>query len=217
MRPNNISGDRFGRLVALTPWGTKNRQVVWFCLCDCGATSLVGRSTLGRGNTSSCGCLKREMMQLGIQRNGGKRNPEYRSWQAMLARCLNPAAPQFANYGGRGIRVCQEWAASFDAFLDHVGPRPSMAHTIDRIDPHGHYQPGNVRWATAIVQNNNRTDNRILIVDGERLTLAQAARRANLPLKTVWSRLKAGLSVDEALSRPKRVWPSSIVHRAQVA
>ncbi len=80
---------------------------------------------------------------------------EYRSWKGMKTRCTNPNRPDWKNYGGRGISVCERWATSFANFLADVGPKPSPGLTIDRIDNDGNYTPGNVRWATREQQIRN--------------------------------------------------------------
>jgi len=82
--------------------------------------------------------------------------PEYRAWISMKDRCLNPKSSNYANWGGRGIGVCPEWAEDFVAFYNHVGSKPSPRHSLDRIDGSLGYEPGNVRWATKSEQSANR-------------------------------------------------------------
>lgn len=90
---------------------------------------------------------------------GGKRSPTYNSWRAMRERCERPAHPFYADYGGRGIKVCDRWrdAGGFARFLIDLGPRPEGT-TLDRIDVDGNYEPGNVRWASKQQQRWNRRD-----------------------------------------------------------
>jgi hypothetical protein len=109
-----------------------------------------------RGLTRSCGCLRREASRGRKIRHGRYRTPEYVSWASAKQRCHNPKYAAFHLYGGRGIRMSDEWRADFAAFLAHIGPRPTKAHSLDRIDTDGNYEPGNVRWATAEEQANNR-------------------------------------------------------------
>jgi hypothetical protein len=95
--------------------------------------------------------------------SGGREMPrrrEYASWVAMKARCANPRAQNYVHYGGRGITVCARWRDSFEAFLEDLGERPGGT-TLDRIDPDGHYEPGNVRWATWKEQRQNRRPRKI--------------------------------------------------------
>lgn len=116
----------------------------------------------------------------------------------MKQRCSNPRDNDFAIYGGRGIKVCERWQ-SFENFLADMGEMaPGMS--IDRIDSDGDYEPGNCRWATNVEQQNNRRNNRIVLVNGESMTVSMAARSAGLKPKLVLRRLHSGKSIEQALA-----------------
>jgi hypothetical protein len=160
----DLTGQEFGRLRALRPTGrSKGKRVIWLCACACGAQAMVQTDRLKGGATRSCGCLRANLARSRFRTHGhaiGRPSPEYITWTEMKARCGNPNNIGFKYYGGRGIRVCDEWLASFEAFYVHVGPRPSPKHSIDRIDVNGDYRAGNVRWATAKEQASNKRPRR---------------------------------------------------------
>lgn len=85
------------------------------------------------------------------------RSREYVSWCAMKGRCNNPSDPSYDRYGGKGITVCDRWNGSYENFLADMGRRPSLRHSLDRIDNAGNYEPKNCRWATQSQQNFNQT------------------------------------------------------------
>jgi hypothetical protein len=136
----------------------------WVCRCDCGREAIRDGRSLRHGHQPSCGCrkitaLRERFITHGCTRGpNGQLTPEYQAWRGMKTRCLNPNHHKFPGYGGRGIRICDEWLADFAAFLRHIGPRPSPEMSVDRIDVNGHYEPGNVRWATPAQQRANRRD-----------------------------------------------------------
>lgn len=117
----------------------------------------------------------------------------------MLRRCANPRRVEYARYGGRGIRVCKRWRASFAAFLEDVGQRPDGG-TLERIDNDGHYEPGNVVWATRTEQANNRRSNRRITFSGETRTLIQWARLTGIGYNTIKERLNRGWTPEKALT-----------------
>ena len=140
---------------------------------------------------------------------GGKhllyRTPEYRAWINMKSRCYNHNSPNYDRYGGRGIAVCDRWLDSFEDFLADVGPRPSSLHSLDRWpDQNGDYEPNNCRWATRIEQMRNVTSNKVVLIHGKEMTLAEAVERAPVPYNTVLYRLKRGWSLEDAVSRPQQ-------------
>ncbi len=129
---------------------------------------------------------------------------EYRAWQMMRLRCTVPSNAAYANYGGRGIRVCARWLNDVAAFVADMGPKPSLAHELDRRDNNGHYEPGNCRWVLRKVNDRNRRSNRVLDFNGARRPLAEWCELLALPRDTVKKRLDGGWTVDEALTVPVR-------------
>jgi hypothetical protein len=131
---------------------------------------------------------------------------EYRAWIEMKRRCYNPKRQNYKVYGARGITVCDRWLHDFSAFLSDVGYAPSSLHSLDRVDPDGHYEPGNVRWATPDTQNNNRRVHRTATVQGITKTAAEWARETGLHPATIRHRLRSGIDGTIATSKPSRGW-----------
>jgi hypothetical protein len=122
----------------------------------------------------------------------------------MIRRCEEPKASGYERYGGRGIRVCERWRNSLEKFAKDVGPRPSSAHTLDRMDGNGHYEPGNCRWATKREQSHNRRDNRLITANGRTQCLGAWAAEVGASSATIHYRLKAGWDPERAVTTPIR-------------
>ena len=217
MVAKNISGQRFGRLVALSAEGkTENNTTIWKCQCDCGNTKCVPISRLTSGKTRSCGCLAKEVSSQVHKGNtdrvthAGSDERLYCIYRAMIRRCYNKNDKRFRNYGGRGIKVCDIWLndySEFRRFAVEQGYDEKAKYgetTIDRIDTNGDYSPGNCRFVNMKTQQNNRTNNHVLLFAGEEKTISEWAEELGISRKTIVSRLHYGWSVEKALSEPVR-------------
>lgn len=204
----DLTGRVFGRLTVLgyggrlvTPSGHWRHS--WRCRCTCGTVKpAVSTNSLLNGTSTSCGCGARDGHRDRLSVHGLAGSTEYRIWCRMRERCNNPNNKDFVNYGGRGIRVCDRWSDPALFILD-MGARPSRAHSIERENNSGDYEPGNCYWATVAQQNNNRRNNRQITVNGRTQTLAQWAREAGVSLNCLSRRLDHyGWSLEKAVSTP---------------
>jgi len=134
-------------------------------------------------------------------------SPTYNTWRGMLDRCRSSTHVSYHNYGGRGIKVCDRWLGDqgFQNFLEDMGPRPSSAHSLDRIDNDGHYCPENCRWADRETQGNNQRTNRLITAFGRTQTLAQWSKEVRISHATLRTRIvKCGWESERALTTPVR-------------
>lgn len=168
------------------------RERLW-CFCECGGETMLTLQVWRRGGFLHCGCVTV------IRQPGDPDKMAARGrWASMLKRCRDPKSDHFKNYGGRGIKVCKRWE-SFDKFLKDVGPRPSMHHTLDRIDNDGDYKKSNVRWTTRSRQQVNRRNVKMYELHGESLSITDWSRRHHLNPVTVQGRMLRGASLEQAL------------------
>lgn len=208
---NDLTGKKFGRLTAIYyqkhQTKTGRFRSKWLWQCDCGKTTLVETYKVTSGHTSSCGCLLKEV----ISRTAAEgkfhkhmlaRTKEYKSWESMLRRCNNPTDKRYHNYGGRGIKVCERWY-SVENFYTDMGKRPAGT-TLGRIDNDKGYSPENCRWETQAQQQNNKSTNTTLTLNGEIKNLGQWAKSLGIHPTTLSTRLRDGWSVEKALTQPVR-------------
>lgn len=162
-RAYDRTGSRYGRLIVIDRADNSEGSARWNCKCDCGGNTTVLASNLSHGNVQSCGCLMRERVIAAKTVHGREPRRLYTIWCAMRQRCLDGKAISYPNYGGRGIRVCEEWS-DYRIFRDWaITSGYSEGLTIDRIDNDLGYCPTNCRWATHKEQGRNKRNNRPVI------------------------------------------------------
>lgn len=175
----NLTGRIVGEWTVLGPvrreqFPSGAEHLYWLCRCSCGTEKEVnGQSLRKNGATTSCGCVQKRLAQAvgkANVRHGMKHTSEWHAWSSMRSRCLNSNHKQFPSYGGRGISICDRWSV-FENFFADMGLKPSEAHSIDRIDNDGNYEPTNCRWATKKQQQRNRRANRMVTAFGKTAAL----------------------------------------------
>jgi hypothetical protein len=195
----DISGEKFGRWTAIKRVGTKAGGALWLCKCDCGKIGEVRSNALRSGKSKSCGCynldVRREVCVKRNTKHGhakrGNKSRAYKIWDNLKLRHHKKSY--------RDVGICPRWA-HFQNFLEDMGEPPSPKHTLDRINNTEGYSPGNCRWATMKEQQNNRTNNRIIIAFGESRTLQQWSEEFGIDGRTISARIQRGWPVEKALT-----------------
>lgn len=215
MKDSEVIGKKFNMLTAISQEPTVKYVKRFKCLCDCGKYTVVEKSRLINGVTKSCGCLIKKAVskRATIHGDNTKKGQTrlYRIWHNMKQRCTSPRNDNYERYGGRGITYCPEWEdyCNFKNWAVNNGYRDDLF--IDREDNRGPYCPENCRWVTYDVQMNNTRKNVFVEYKGERLTIAQLAKKYNLKYSTLQTRIKKlGYSVERAVETPMSgVWNGS--------
>ena len=195
------TGDKKGRLTLTEVAGqNKWRLTIWNAVCDCGKATTVTSAAFHSGQKKSCGCFRVDKIRETKRTHGQSRTADYGIWCDMISRCYLASNPSYSRYGGRGIGICERWRESFPAFLLDMGPRPTPDHSVERIDNNGWYEPINCVWATRIEQGRNKRNNVWVTLFGEKMIVAEAARRIGIVAGPVYGRArKLGVPIQESL------------------
>lgn len=195
----DVTGVRFGRLVAVSATPNPPRGWKWKCKCDCGGTTTVPVGSLRSGNTTSCGCHKRSVLPISTTKHGAAGTPLYEIWKSMRQRCNTPTNKAYKNYGAIGVKVCKRWD-KFENFRADMGERPP-GRSLDRYPNNkGDYKPSNCRWATPQEQARNMRVNRLLTKGGVTACLSEWAEILGVDPSTLHERI-AKYGVQRALKK----------------
>lgn len=195
----DLCGQRFGRWTVLGKSHKDRRGAIfWLVRCACGTERSTRGSHLRNGQSTSCGCYHREA----VTKHGMTLTRTWKSWDSMLQRCENPNAPDYGEYGGRGIKVCRQWH-DFNSFFADMGERPE-GKTLERDKVNGNYTPKNCRWATASEQQRNKQNAIVATVNGVTKSVHDWADETGIPAAVIKWRLVQGWNHAEAIRHPVR-------------
>ena len=209
MKLEDLSGKRFGHLVVIekAERNPKSPSTRWCCLCDCGNKTFAYSFQLKNRKKMSCGCMRASQQRESVTTHGGRYTRLYRTWVNMKQRTGNPKHEAYPNYGGRGIRVCEEWISSFERFRDwaiSTGYNDDL--TIDRINVDGNYEPSNCRWITKAEQNRNQRSNVLIEYNGVQKTMSEWAAQIGISESALHQRINVlHWSIERAITTPKKV------------
>lgn len=206
----DLSGKRFGMITVLSEYIIKEKRVYWYCKCDCGKIFLRRSDIIQRSDVKSCGCYQKiNNKVIGTKHGDGskksKYNRLYHCWQSMKDRCYNSNNPQFKDWGGRGIIVCDEWVSDYVNFKEWALSKGYSDNlTLDRIKVNGNYSPNNCKWSTKAEQNKNTRKCKHILYNGKDYTIPELALLLNISDDTVryWL-IEKGKDIDYLVERFK--------------
>lgn len=208
----DLTGRKVNNLTVRYRVDNVGKQPAWHCQCDCGGTIRVLGMHLRAKNTFDCGCGAHARRRAALAQHGLCGTRVYGIWAGIRGRCTNPTDVAWANYGGRGITLCERWQ-DVTAFVSDMGPRPSPKHSIDRIDNSKGYSPENCRWATQKEQANNTRTNVHITIDGVTRTMKQWAEHFGVSYAVVKERRADGKAgIDLFTASPRRTYKRLITH-----
>lgn len=195
-------GQRFGRLTIIKEIPARNHKRRFLCKCDCGEEKVIALKLLTQGEAKSCGCKKRDHLISMTYKHGYARERLYITWQAIKQRCLNPNNPNFHHYGGRGIKICDEWMDYLEFRRWSLSAGYTDYLTIERIDVHGGYNPGNCTWIPKEKQVCNTRSTRWVDIGGRRMNFKDAAELMGINYDTAYRRVSKGWTNEDAILLP---------------
>ena len=198
----DLSGEKYGRLTVLgLSWSNKNGDCYFKCQCDCGNEKIIRGQYLKTGRVKSCGCLTKERIPAN-KTHGMSKTRLFKIWSGMKQRCYNPNNNKYSVYGGRGIRVCDDWIKDFISFKEWAMKNGYSENlSIDRIEPNGNYEPSNCRWATMEEQANNTRKTIFLEHNGERRSIAEWSKITGISKDTLYQRKRMDWKDAECIER----------------
>ena len=169
--------------------------------CECGKEFIARSNDVRKGRVKSCGCVNRRELIEKNTKHGLWKHPIYHAYQHMKDRCYNCKNQEYKDYGGRGIKVCEEWLNNSSAFCEWAmtnGWKKGL--TLDRINVDGDYEPLNCRWVDWNIQQNNKRNNKLYDFQGKKVTLSQISRKTGISISTLYYRInKKNLSLEDAI------------------
>jgi hypothetical protein len=207
-------GLKYGRLTILREGNSikysKTIMKKVFCKCDCGNEKEIDLNSIKRGKSKSCGCLNKELSKKTSTTHGlamlstGVKHLDYCIWLKMKSRCLNSNDKSYKNYGGRGIKVCEDWQKSFALFINDLGWRPNNMYSLERIDYNKDYCPENCKWILKSEQSKNCRRVKLITYNGKEQCLTDLCKLLGLVYSTMRHRVyDLGIPFEEAIKYPK--------------
>lgn len=218
-RNADLSGLKYGRLKVLRLHERRKKHTYYLCECECGEKKAIRSDRLKNGNTKSCGCLKLEKKSCGdgekterkkgseatYYKHGKSHHPLYTVWRGMKERCNNHKRPFYKHYGGRGIKVCNEWSNDFQPFYDwSISNGYEKGLTLDRKDNNKGYSPENCEWKTHKQQNRNTRRNKLITIGDQTKCVSEWAEESGVNVQTLFHRYKRGTRGEALLDKSDR-------------
>jgi hypothetical protein len=212
LRRKDLTGQIFGRLTVLQFIG-RPKKSMYLCRCECGTEKVLAIDVLQSGRVVSCGCYNREKSKWASVTHNLSRNPLYFVWAGMMDRCYKETFEDYHNYGGRGIKVAEEWH-DVRQFVEDMTPGYQKGLQLERMRNDEGYSKSNCRWVTRKQNNRNKRTNVHLTVNGETRILVEWAEITGIPVQSIGARVKKGLTGEMALYGPFYLKRNNISHHS---